>query len=195
MGVVGEHDGELHEHVVGVARLAERVGRELGLGAAQLVHVRRAAALHDIGKIAIPDEILRAPRPLTDDEWAYMRQHTIIGERIIRAAPELAEVAGIVRASHERWDGAGYPDGLAAEDIPLGARIVAVCDSWEAMTTNRAYRGAMSESLAVHELRRCAGSQFDARVVAAFLAARQAASEELRAAGAVTPSATPASSS
>ena len=178
MGVVGEHDGELHHHVVGVARLAERVGREMGLGAADLVHVRRAAALHDIGKIAIPDDILHAPRPLTADEWQYMRQHTVIGERIISAAPELAPVAEIVRSSHERWDGSGYPDGLAAQDIPLGARIVAVCDSWEAMTSSRAYRAAMSPTLAMHELTRCSGTQFDPRVVAAFIAVRQAASDD-----------------
>jgi HD-GYP domain-containing protein (c-di-GMP phosphodiesterase class II) len=150
----------------------------MGLGAADLVHVRRAAALHDIGKIAIPDDILRAPRPLTDDEWQYMRQHTVIGERIISAAPELAEVAEIVRSSHERWDGGGYPDGLAAQDIPLGARIVAVCDSWEAMTSSRAYRGAMSPARAMHEMTRCSGSQFDPRVVAAFVAVRQAASDD-----------------
>jgi diguanylate cyclase (GGDEF)-like protein len=194
MGVVGEHDGELHEHVVGVARLAEQVGREMGLGAADLVHVRRAAALHDIGKVAIPDAILHAPRALTEDEWEYMRQHTVIGERIIAAAPELAAVAGIVRASHERWDGGGYPDGLAGAAIPLGARIVAVCDSWEAMTATRAYRPALSESLAMHELARCSGSQFDPRVVDAFCAVRQAASLE-RAADAVTSPAMPARSS
>jgi two-component system, cell cycle response regulator len=191
MGVVGEHDGELHEHVVGVARLAELVGRELGLRAAELVHVRRAAALHDIGKIAIPDDILHAPRPLTDGEWQYIRQHTVIGERIISAAPELAPVGEIVRSSHERWDGGGYPDGLAAQDIPLGARIVAVCDSWEAMTSSRSYRAAMSPTLAMQELTRCSGSQFDPRVVAAFVAVRQAASDD-GAAATATSSATSA---
>jgi HD-GYP domain-containing protein (c-di-GMP phosphodiesterase class II) len=166
----------------------------MGLGAVDLVHVRRAAALHDIGKVAIPDAILHAPRALTEDEWEYMRQHTVIGERIIAAAPELAAVAGIVRASHERWDGGGYPDGLAGAAIPLGARIVAVCDSWEAMTATRAYRPALSESLAMHELARCSGSQFDPRVVDAFCAVRQAASLE-RSADAVTSPAMPARSS
>jgi two-component system cell cycle response regulator len=107
-----------------------------------------------------------------------MRQHTVIGERIISAAPELADVAEIVRSSHERWDGGGYPDGLAAHDIPLGARIVAVCDSWEAMTSSRAYRAALSPALAMQEITRCSGSQFDPRVVAAFLAVRQAASDD-----------------
>ena len=184
--------GGVVDGLAAVGGHAERVGRELGLDAAELVHVRRAAALHDIGKIAIPDEILHAPRALTDDEWAYMRQHTIIGERIISAAPELAEVAGIVRASHERWDGAGYPDGLAGEDIPLGARIVAVCDSWEAMTSSRAYRAAMSPTLALNEITRCSGSQFDPRVVAAFLAVRQAASDDDDAGAADTSAATSA---
>ena len=142
--VAAEHDGELHEHVEDVADLVGAVGRELGLDEAELLEVRRAAALHDIGKVAIPDAILHAPRALTEDEWEYMRQHTIIGERIIRAAPELAGVAEIVRSSHERWDGAGYPDRLTGEEIPLGARIVAVCDTYDAIVTDRAYRKAQS---------------------------------------------------
>ena len=176
--VAAEHDGELHEHVEDVADLVGAVGRELGLDDAELLEVRRAAALHDIGKVAIPDAILHAPRKLTADEWEYMRQHTIIGERIIRAAPELAGVAGIVRSSHERWDGAGYPDRLAGEEIPLGARIVAVCDTYDAIVTDRAYRKAQSPEAALAELHRCAGSQFDPKVVAAFALAlaREAAS-------------------
>jgi diguanylate cyclase (GGDEF)-like protein/putative nucleotidyltransferase with HDIG domain len=168
LSVVGEHDGALRDHVADVADLAERVSRELGLGDAETAHVRRAAALHDVGKVAIPDEILHAPRKLTDEEWVYMRQHTIIGARIIGAAPELQPVAAMVRSSHERWDGGGYPDKLAGQDIPLGARIVAVCDSYDAMTTTRAYRDAMPVCEALAELERCAGTQFDARVVAAF---------------------------
>ena len=168
LSVVGEHDGALRHHVDDVADLAERVSRELGLGDAETAHVRRAAALHDVGKVAIPDEILHAARKLTDEEWVYMRQHTIIGARIIGAAPELQPVAAMVRSSHERWDGGGYPDKLAGEDIPLGARIVAVCDSYDAMTTTRAYRDAMPVCEALAELERCAGTQFDARVVAAF---------------------------
>ncbi len=170
LSVVGEHDGALRHHVDDVADLAERVSRELGLDDTAAAHVRRAAALHDVGKVAIPDEILHAPRKLTEDEWVYMRQHTIIGARIIGAAPELLPVAVIVRSSHERYDGAGYPDELAGEEIPLGARIVAVCDSYDAMTTDRAYRDAMPVSEALAELDRCAGTQFDPRVVAAFRA-------------------------
>src|SRR3954454_1636642 len=168
LSVVGEHDGALRDHVDDVADLAEQVSRELGLADDAVAHVRRAAALHDVGKVAIPDEILHAPRSLTEDEWGYMRQHTLIGARIIGAAPEMQPVAEIVRSSHERWDGGGYPDALAGEDIPLGARIVAVCDSYAAMTTTRAYRGAMSVADALAELERCVGAQFDPRVVAAF---------------------------
>jgi diguanylate cyclase (GGDEF)-like protein/putative nucleotidyltransferase with HDIG domain len=171
MSVVDEHDGSLREHVDGVAALAERVAHRLGVEPGELAHLRRAAALHDIGKVAIPDAILHAPRGLTPEEWGYMHQHTVIGARIISAAPELLPVAEIVRSSHERWDGGGYPDQLAGEEIPLGARIVAVCDSFEAMTADRAYRAAMSEADALAELRRCAGTQFDPRVVAAFEAA------------------------
>jgi diguanylate cyclase (GGDEF)-like protein/putative nucleotidyltransferase with HDIG domain len=170
LSVQGERDGGLHDHVVGVADLAEQVGHRLALETAEIAHVRRAAALHDIGKVAIPDAILHAPRKLTPEEWGYMRQHTIIGARIIAAAPEMAPVADIVRSSHERYDGGGYPDGLAGENIPLGARIVAVCDSYEAMTTTRAYRAAVPDWRARAELVRCAGSQFDPRVVEAFLA-------------------------
>jgi two-component system cell cycle response regulator len=170
LSVVGEHDGALRDHVDDVARLAEMVGRRLGLDDGDVAHVRRAAALHDVGKVAIPDAILHAPRALTDDEWEYMRQHTVIGARIIAAAPGLLPVAEIVRSSHERWDGGGYPDRLAAEAIPLGARIVAVCDSYDAMTTDRAYRAAMAVKSALAELESCAGTQFDPSVVAAFRA-------------------------
>jgi two-component system cell cycle response regulator len=170
LSVLGEHDGALRDHVDDVTLLAEQVGRELGLDHGDLTHLRRAAALHDIGKVAIPDAILHAPRKLTHDEWEYMRQHTIIGARIIGAAPGLLPVAEIVRSTHERYDGAGYPDQLAAEEIPLGARIIAVCDSYDAMTTDRAYRRAMAVSDAVAELERCAGTQFDPRVIEAFAA-------------------------
>ena len=178
LSVVGEHDSALRDHLHDVAALAVEVGRVLGLAEDELAHVRRAAALHDIGKVAIPDAILHAPRALEPDEWEYMRQHTIIGARIIGAAPELGPVADMVRASHERFDGGGYPDGVAGEEIPLGARIVAVCDSYDAMVTARPYRGALSTDEALAELRRCAGSQFDPAVVAAFEAVCRAAERE-----------------
>ncbi len=173
--VAAEHDGELRDHVDDVAVLAELVARELRLSDAEVLEVRRAAALHDIGKVAIPDSILRAPRALTEDEWGYMRQHTLIGERIIAAAPELAGVARIVRSSHERYDGGGYPDGLATDAIPLGARIVAVCDSYDAIVSDRAYRAGRTHEEALAELSRCAGTQFDPEVVAAFRLAQHSA--------------------
>jgi two-component system cell cycle response regulator len=166
--VAAEHDGELSDHVNDVAELVDAVGRRLGLSGERLVEARRAAALHDIGKVAIPDSILHAARALDADEWEYMRQHTIIGERIIGAAPELRGVGRIVRSSHERFDGGGYPDGLAGEEIPLGARIVAVCDAYDAMITDRAYRLGRPRHEALEELARCAGGQFDPIVVAAF---------------------------
>ena len=134
----------------------------------ELDDMAQAAELHDVGKIAIPDAILAKSGPLDETEWGFMRRHTIIGERILLAAPALRSVARLVRSSHERWDGAGYPDGLCGEEIPLGARVVAACDAFDAMTTNRPYRHRIGEPAALEELRRCAGTQFDPRVVAAF---------------------------
>ena len=123
--------------------------------------------LHDIGKIAIPDEILHKPGPLDERDWAFVRKHTVVGERIVGASPALRPVGRIVRSSHERWDGTGYPDGLAGEEIPLAARIVFACDALSAMTTRRPYHEAMSIDEALAELVRCSGSQFDPAVVAA----------------------------
>jgi HD-GYP domain-containing protein (c-di-GMP phosphodiesterase class II) len=134
----------------------------------ELDEVVRAAELHDVGKMAIPDQILHKPGPLSPEEWAFVRRHPLVGERILSVAPALLPVAKIVRATHERWDGSGYPDGIAREEIPLGARIVAVCDAFEAMVAPRAYRAARSVAEALEELRACAGSQFDPAVVEAF---------------------------
>jgi two-component system cell cycle response regulator len=170
MQVLREREPELGEHVDDVGLLALAVGRRLGLDVEALDEIARAAELHDVGKIAIPEAILRKPGPLDDAEWAVMRQHTIIGERILAAAPSLRPVGRLVRASHERWDGDGYPDGLAAERIPLGARIIAVCDAFDAMRQARPYAASMSEAQALAELRRCSGTQFDPLVVEAFAA-------------------------
>jgi diguanylate cyclase (GGDEF)-like protein len=167
---LAERHPTLEGHLGGVAHLAEAVGRHLGLEGEALDHVRVAAELHDVGKVAIPDAILNKPGPLDDDEWAFMHRHTIIGERIVAAAPALGTVAKLVRASHERWDGNGYPDRTAGEDIPLGARIVAVCDAYDAIVADRAYRRGRSAAEAMDELARCAGAQFDPAVVAAFAA-------------------------
>jgi diguanylate cyclase (GGDEF)-like protein len=168
--VLTERHADLGAHLLGVARLAGAVASRLGLGEADTAEIQRGAQLHDLGKIAIPDAILSKPGALTDDEWAFVRQHTLVGERILGAAPSLAGAAKLVRSSHERIDGAGYPDGLAGDAIPLGARIIYVCDAFDAMTADRPYRPGMSEQEAVDELWRCAGTQFDASVVEAFCA-------------------------
>jgi diguanylate cyclase (GGDEF)-like protein len=160
----------LGEHVDAVTVLAEDIARHLGLAPHLVEQVRDAAKLHDIGKIAIPDAILNKPGPLDPEEWKFMRRHTIIGERIVSAAPALAEVALLVRSSHERFDGGGYPDQLGGDAIPIGSRIVCVCDAFDAMTTDRPYRRAMTPNDALAELKRCSGSQFDPQVVEAFQA-------------------------
>ena len=171
LGVLSERTPEISEHLEGVARLAVATGRELDLLPEQLDEVALAAELHDIGKMAVPDEILAKPGPLDDREWSFIRQHTIVGERILNAAPALRPIGALVRSHHERWDGRGYPDGLAADEIPLGARIVAACDAYDAMTSDRPYRPALPAAEAEAELRRGAGAQFDPGVVEAVLAA------------------------
>jgi diguanylate cyclase (GGDEF)-like protein len=162
---------DLDEHSSSVAALAVRVARHFGLGGEQLDEVGRAAELHDVGKVGIPDAILNNPGELSQIEWDFVHQHTILGERILNAAPALRPIARLVRASHESWDGTGYPDHLVGEQIPLGSRIVAVCDAYQAMTPNRPYRQAVSDVEARRELRAAAGSQFDPAVVEAFLEA------------------------
>jgi diguanylate cyclase (GGDEF)-like protein len=159
----------LQDHTSEVSRLAVSVGHKLDLDAEQLDELARAADLHDIGKVGMPDALLQKPSALDGEEWDLVRQHTLIGERILSAAPALRPVARIVRSSHERWDGAGYPDGLAGNAIPLGARIVAVCDAYDAMISDRCYRPGRSAAGARDELLREAGRQFDPDVVAAAL--------------------------
>ena len=166
--MVSERTPELRHHVDDVATLALGVGQRLGLRTHELHEVVRAAELHDIGKMAIPDAILEKPGPLDPSEWEFIRQHTVVGERMLHVAPALGGVAQLVRWSHERMDGGGYPDGLRGEEIPLGARIVAVCDAFHAMTSDRPYRGAKAVEAALAELERCSGTQFDPDVVAAF---------------------------
>ena len=161
-------------HARDVAGLAADVARTLGLDRRARENVARAAELHDIGKLAIPAEILAKHGPLDAGERELMRRHTLVGETMICAAPTLRPVALLVRASHERWDGHGYPDGLEGEAIPLGARIVAVCDAFSAMRESRPYGNVLTEAEALAELRRCSGTQFDPRVVEAFCLTREA---------------------
>jgi diguanylate cyclase (GGDEF)-like protein len=179
--VLEQRDHTLGIHIDEVAVLAERTALDLGLGETEIEQVVLAAELHDIGKSAIPDAILFKNGPLNADESAFMRRHTVIGERIIAGAPSLTPIARIVRSSHEHFDGTGYPDGLAGDEIPLAARIVFVCDAFEAMTSDRSYRIPVTAGPALAELRACAGSQFDPAVVEAFARA-QARAPMLRAA-------------
>jgi diguanylate cyclase (GGDEF)-like protein len=165
---LAEHHPDLGDHLHDVGRLAELVARELGLAGQALQHARQAAELHDIGKVAVPTPVLNKPGALTPDEWGFIARHTIIGERILGAALALRPVARLVRSSHEHFDGNGYPDGLRGDEIPLGSRIVSVCDAYDAMTSDRPYQGPMAHEDAVAELRRCSGSQFDPVVVDAF---------------------------
>ena len=168
LSALAERSSDLGEHVHDVRDLCTALADELGLGPEEKAPLLQAASLHDVGKVAIPDAILDKPGPLDDEEWEFMRRHTIVGERILSAAPALVEAARIVRSTHERYDGWGYPDGLAGERIPLGARVIAVCDAFDAMIAPRPYRPRVSPEQAIEELRRCAGAQFDPCVVDAF---------------------------
>jgi diguanylate cyclase (GGDEF)-like protein len=167
----------LNDHSSEVSRLAVSVAQRMDMEVEEIEELARAADLHDIGKVGIPDAVLDKPGPLDPQEWELVRQHTILGERILSAAPALRPVARIVRSSHERWDGAGYPDGLAGEEIPLAARIVAVTDAYDAIISNRCYRPARSPEDARQELIREAGRQFDPAVVTAALDALEHLSE------------------
>ncbi len=157
-------------HADSLAAMAVAVGGRMGLSDGELRMLQFAAVLHDIGKIGIPGNILNKPAELTRDEFETMAQHTIIGERIISRIDYLMPIARIIRSAHERWDGAGYPDGHHGEEIPLASRILLVCDAFDAMTTDRPYRSALPVGDALDELARHAGSQFDPRVVDVFLA-------------------------
>ena len=164
-----EREPELERHLDGVARLAAAFGKALALDAEEQDVMVRAAELHDIGKVAIPDAVLHKGADLTAEEWELMRKHTLIGQRILDAAPALQPVANLIRSTHERWDGEGYPDRLGGRDIPLGARAIFICDAYDAMTEDRSYRSALTREEALEELRRGAGTQFDPDLVRTFI--------------------------
>ena len=168
LSALTEHHPDLGDHVNGVTELVQAVARHLDIGGEELNQLCNGAALHDIGKVAIPDSIINKPAALNHEEWALVSQHTLIGERIISCAPALRASAPLVRSSHESFDGSGYPDGLAGDAIPLGARIIAVCDAFDAMISSRSYSPASTIDDALAELDRCSGTQFDPSVVNAF---------------------------
>jgi diguanylate cyclase (GGDEF)-like protein len=178
---LSEHEPDLQVHLDGVVALSVEIGRRLGLRRDELDELTRAAQLHDLGKLAVPDEILHKPGPLDEREWDFIRQHTLVGERILRASPAYQNVATIVRSSHERWDGSGYPDGLAGEAIPLASRIVCACDAYDAMISSRPYRPPLSHEEALAEIEKGSGTMFDptvARVLVAHLRERLGAETE-----------------
>ncbi len=171
-GLVSSTGDVTARHSETVAELAAAVAVELRLDSATRAELEAAALLHDVGKTEIPNAILGKGGPLTEGERRRVEMHTILGQALLaRVNPALSSVGRIVRACHERWDGAGYPDGLAGEEIPLAARIVFCCDAYEAMTSDRPYRDGIGRAQAVRELWSCAGTQFDPKVVAALVRA------------------------
>jgi diguanylate cyclase (GGDEF)-like protein len=166
-----ERDRYTGDHSEAVVELAGAVSRGLGLDDDEVGRVQAAALLHDVGKVGVPDEILNKPGKLNDEEWLLMKEHTIIGERILRAIPGMGGVARIVRHEHERWDGGGYPDGISGDEIPMGARIILACDAYHAMISDRPYRQGMPHGEAVEELVANAGTQFDPQVVEVLVGA------------------------
>lgn len=184
LSALAEHHPDLGDHISGVQELAVAVAKRLGIDGEELQQLRHAAILHDIGKIAIPNTIVNKPGKLNDYEWAFMRRHTLIGERIIDAAPALHRAAQLVRSSHEAFDGSGYPDRLTGDAIALGSRVIAVCDAFDSMISTRPYSPSKTIAEALAELRRCAGTQFDPEIVGVF--------EQLIADRAKVPTATPA---
>ena len=165
IAALSARDPGMESHATGVAMLAAAVGQALELGATELRALNHGAALHDIGKIAIPDELLDKPTVLDPQEREFVQTHPLIAERIIAAAPALGYAAQIVRSVQEHWDGGGYPDGLSGEAIPLASRIIGVCNAYQAMTSDRPHRATRSPEQAIAELRRCAGTQFDSDLV------------------------------
>ena len=168
--MIGYDDAYTGSHTRGVTDLAATSPTRSGSAPEQRRKVEFGAMLHDVGKIAISKTIINKPSSLTEDEWALMRTHTIEGQRMLdQVGGLMSEIGRVVRWSHERYDGAGYPDGIAGEEIPIEARIVFCCDAFSAMTTDRPYRGAMDEESAIAELRANSGTQFDPAVVDALV--------------------------
>jgi putative nucleotidyltransferase with HDIG domain len=177
VSAIESRDCETKHHCRRVQAYAVMLAQRLGVSPEQLVDISYGALLHDVGKIGVPDSILLKPGKLTEDEWHVMRQHTIIGYQMIKRIKFLQGAADIVLAHHERWDGRGYPNQVGGEDIPLGARIFSIIDTFDAITSKRPYKEALPVETARQEIERCAGTQFDPRLVAEFL---RISDEELR---------------
>ena len=180
-GALDLKDAETEGHCKRVTAFTLAIAKALNVDVAQLPEIARGAFLHDIGKMAVPDQILRKPGPLTPEEQEIMRTHCAIGYEMLSRVPFLRDVAKIVLAHQERYDGTGYPNGLKGEDIPLGARIFAVADTLDAMTSDRPYRSALSLEQAKAEIARCSGTQFDPKIAAAFLSLPDSTWKERRA--------------
>lgn len=167
---VEARDSNTGDHSRAVVELAMRVGAEVGLGTDELQELELVALLHDIGKLSVPDAILAKPGPLTEAEWEVMRCHPVDGERLAASVEQLEALAPAIRSEHERWDGKGYPDGLAGEAIPVASRIAFVCDAFHAMTSDRPYRAALTRDEAIAEIEANAGAQFCPQAASALLA-------------------------
>jgi putative nucleotidyltransferase with HDIG domain len=166
---LADSDGETYAHSLQVAATATELARRLGLHGEELIDIEFGALLHDIGKLCLPQRLLSKPGPLTEAERRLIRMHPDWGAGLVESIPGLEEVAAIVRFHHERPDGTGYPRGLASDDVPMGARIVSVCDAYGAMTKTRPYRAALRHDAALAELERHAGTQFDREAVEALI--------------------------
>ena len=173
MATLTARDRGTAQHSDDVLSLCDAIGRRLGFDEQMLELLVAGAQLHDVGKVAMPLAIINKPTALTDGEWAVIREHTVIGERILRAVPEMAEVATVVRHSHEHWDGSGYPDGLRGEEIPLASRVILCADAFHAIRCDRPYRRGRNARAAMAEMKACAGTQFDPQVVDTFAAIRE----------------------
>ena len=177
--VVDARDTHAKGHSAAVMQFSEALGEKLGLSAEELGNLRAAALLHDLGKIGTPEEILGKPAPLESEEWKQIENHAGLGSRVLKRVQQMASIVPGVKHHHERFDGKGYPSGLAGADIPLLARIIAIADAYDAMTSSRPYRKAMSSDEALEEIRRSAGTQFDPELVELFIQAiRQNKAEE-----------------
>ena len=169
LAAVEARDSYTGEHSRSVVDLSVRVAQELRLADRDVDHVERVALLHDVGKVAVPDSVLRKPGALTEGEYEQVKRHPVVGARIVGSVSELAHLAPAIRSGHERWDGRGYPDGLVGDEIPILSRITFVCDAYDAMVSDRPYREALGPKTAVTEVRRNAGTQFCPRAAGALL--------------------------